>query len=151
MSFWMRKQTYFNQGFKGRTFSDCGSGRKGSANCNVWCHVWGLSPFWCNCLEAYSLSAPLPFYITHIDTHTLSHAHSNEKLLKVLRVLNVVIFIKYASAFCRQFPTSPIIYHCNTDLMTMKFLILFIILHVWACQCIKLRVCPSMIYFWVAK
>lgn len=53
MSLRMRKQTYFHQRFQGRTLETVD--RKGSSNCDVRCHVWSVSLFWCHHVESYSL------------------------------------------------------------------------------------------------
>lgn len=90
----MRKQTYFNQGFKGRAFQTVTLGERGQliATFDV---MFGLSlhldaTAW---KHARSLSlCSLCLSLCH--THTLSHAQSNEKLLRGLGVLNAVIFIK---------------------------------------------------------
>lgn len=90
----MRKQTYFNQGFKGRAFQTVTLGERGQliATFDV---MFGLSlhfdaTAW---KHAHSL-ALLCVSLSMSHTHTLSHTLSNEKLLKGLKVLNAVIFIK---------------------------------------------------------
>lgn len=58
MSFWMRKQSRFNQTFKGRASLAAAVLERGQliATFDV---MFGVSPFWCDCLEAFLLYAPL--------------------------------------------------------------------------------------------
>lgn len=82
----MRKQTYFNQGFKGRAFHNVTRGERGQliAAFDV---MFGLSLRFDTTAWKHARSiAPLSI--------SCAHTHSHEKLLKGLRVLSAVIFIK---------------------------------------------------------
>lgn len=89
----MRKQTYFNQGFKGRASQIVALGERVQviATFDV---IFGV-PLNFDATaskHAHSLLPALCLFLYH--TNTLSQAISNEKLLKGPGVLNAVIFKK---------------------------------------------------------
>lgn len=65
--------------FKGRALQT-EEKRRGSASCNIRCHVWSLPPLWRDCLEACSLSC-CALCVSLCCTHTHNQVKSTERSL----------------------------------------------------------------------
>lgn len=131
MSFWMRKQTYFNQGFKGRAFQSVTLGERGQliATFDV---MFGLS-FGFDA-TAWKRARSLCLSHTHFITHTVKWKTTERSESSQCCNLHKVFASTSSQPFSQlQPPTSPLLHHWDFGRSTQTWQrrdlrILFIIL-----------------------
>lgn len=138
MSFWMRKQSRFNQGFKGRPILAVALLERGQliAMFDV---MFGVSPFWRDCLEAFLLHAALPvsLLISQGDRRTDSTNTHRQILTNFLKFL-----ILHSSLSTHWLSVSQ---QWNLSVL----LITLWINNIWACRWMELSAYDPSCKIWI--